>query len=167
MWAPSIQFGLRPESGVTDRFSGIVLNMGIDVVAVPVAELLQACGLPGVEDVPPGEHLIVLDCEGGNNAMANIRSLVNVFGIVVGTEVVFVANSMASEQALQNLGATLAARSMIRLDGAAALTEQHLVFAVNKNTLKYQGSALEKILNQDVPCVSYRGPGGMKRMGWV
>jgi len=121
---------------------------GIDVVAVPVAELLQACGLPGVEDVPPGEHLIVLDCEGGNNAMANIRSLVNVFGIVVGTEVVFVANSMASEQALQNLGATLAARSMIRLDGAAALTEQHLVFAVNKNTLKYQGSALEKILNQ-------------------
>jgi len=55
---------------------------------------------------------------------------------------------MASEQALQNLGATLAVRSMIRLDGAGALTEQHLVFAVNKNTLKYQGSALEKILNQ-------------------
>lgn len=121
---------------------------GIDVVAVPVAELLRATGLPGGEDVPPNEHLLVLDCEGGNNAMAAIHSLVNVFGIVVGTEVVFVANSMASEQALQNLGATLAARSMIRLDGAGALTEQHLVFTVNKNTLKYQGSALEKILNQ-------------------
>lgn len=121
---------------------------GIDVVAVPVAELLRSYGLPGGEDVPPGEHLIVLDCEGGNNAMASIHSLVNVFGIVVGTEVLFVANGMASEQALQNLGMTLAARSMIRLDGAGALTEQHLVFAVNKNTLKYMGSALEKILNQ-------------------
>lgn len=116
---------------------------GIDMIAVPVQPLL-ADGSECTE----GEYLLMLDCEGGNNAMAAIRTLVNVFGIVLGTEVVFVANGMASEQALQNLGASLAARSLIRLDGESRFPEQRLIFVVNKNTLKYEASALEKILDQ-------------------
>merc|ERR1719419_1604253 len=86
--------------------------------------------------------------------MAAVRTLVNVFGIILGTEVVFVANGMATEQALQSLGISLAARSLIRLDGASKLPEQRLIFVVNKNTLQYEESALEKIL-----ATKYNDPG--------
>ncbi|CAE7457924.1 rha-1 [Symbiodinium pilosum] len=80
--------------------------------------------------------------------MAAIRTLVNVFGLLLGSQVVFVANGMATEQALQTLGLSLAARSLLRLDDSCKLPEQELVFVVNKNTLRYEGSALEKILEQ-------------------
>ena len=117
-------------------------------------------------------------------------------------QVVFVANGMATEQvwlvfaqtslyvlpvvfgwrtslqALQTLGMSLAARSLVRLEEGTELPKQdlqkfvklwllqfktsmffsfvdalrygakELVFVVNKNTLRYEGSALEKILEQ-------------------
>merc|ERR1719487_3205926 len=94
------------------------------------------------------EYLLILDCEGGNNAMAAIRTLVNVFGIVIGTQVVFVASGMASEQALQNLAASLAACSLIKLDDGNKLPGRRLHFVVNKNTLKYKAEALDEMLNQ-------------------
>ncbi|CAE7474648.1 GBP7 [Symbiodinium sp. CCMP2456] len=122
--------------GTEDAFvssdSAESVTEGIDAVAVPV----------------DGDTLLILDCEGGNNAMAAIRSLVNVFGLLLGSQVVFVANGMATEQALQTLGVSLAARSLLRLDESCKLPEQELVFVVNKNTLRYEGSALEKILQQ-------------------
>merc|ERR1719487_180493 len=93
------------------------------------------------------EYLLILDCEGGNNAMAAIRTLVNVFGIVIGTQVVFVASGMASEQALQNLAASLAACSLIKLDDGSKLPGRRLHFVVNKNTLKYKEDDLEKMLS--------------------
>lgn len=120
---------------------------GVDMIMVPTRTLLGPTDtntLDGVQD----EQILVLDCEGGNNAMAAIRTLVNVFGIVLGTVVVFVANGMATEAALQNMNASLAARSLIRLDGNSQLPTQDLVFVVNKNTLRYDTSALEKILDQ-------------------
>ncbi|CAE7363627.1 rha-1 [Symbiodinium natans] len=107
-------------------------------------DLSDLSGLVGHED---DESLLILDCEGGNNAMAAIRTLVNVFGLLLGSQVVFVANGMATEQALQTLGMSLAARSLLRLE-SCKLPEQELVFVVNKNTLRYEGSALEKILEQ-------------------
>lgn len=124
---------------------------GIDIVSMPVGPLLATCEdlAEGVAPASEGEHLLVLDCEGGNNAMAAIRTLVNVFGIVLGTEVIFVAGGMASEASLQNLGATLAARSLIKLDGDSSYTAQKLIFVVNKNTLKYQGSVLDKMLESE------------------
>ncbi|CAK9055045.1 unnamed protein product [Durusdinium trenchii] len=115
---------------------------GIDVLAVPVSKISDK-GF-GEQD----EHLLVMDCEGGNNAMAAIRTLVNVFGLLLGSQVVFVANGMATEQALQTLGMSLAARSLVRLEEGTQLPTQELVFVVNKNTLRYEGSALEKILEQ-------------------
>lgn len=92
--------------------------------------------------------LIVLDCEGGNNAMAPIRTLVNVFGLLIGTEVIFVANGSFTEQSLQTLCTSLAARSLIHLGNESRLPIQRLSFVVNKNTLRYTSSALEDILNQ-------------------
>merc|ERR1719277_1249009 len=107
---------------------------------------------PGFEaDADDAEplHMLVLDCEGGNNAMAAIRTLVNVFGIVMGIEVVFVAGGSFSEAALQNLGASLAARSLIRLDSASSLPDQRLIFVVNKTTLNYDQDTLEKTLRAE------------------
>lgn len=123
---------------------------GIDIVVEPVASLLKGCGGAGA-DVPAAqwdEHLLILDCEGGNNAMAAIRTLVNVFGILLATQVIFVSSGFASEQALHNLVAALAARSLVRLDQKSHLPTQRLCFVVNKNTLRYDSNALESILNQ-------------------
>mmetsp|Transcript_47579 Transcript_47579/g.101807 ORF Transcript_47579/g.101807 Transcript_47579/m.101807 type:complete len:640 (+) Transcript_47579:134-2053(+) len=129
---------------------------GIDAVVVPMSKLLADCPDLGDKTFKGSEsdsdddeeqmHMLVLDCEGGNNAMAAIRTLVNVFGIVIGTEVVFVCGGSFSEAALQNLGASLAARSLIKVSGDDKLPEQRLVFVVNKNTLKYGEDTLEKAL---------------------
>ncbi|CAJ1363437.1 unnamed protein product [Effrenium voratum] len=107
------------EDAFTSSDSAESVTEGIDVVAVPVSQLSEAA----------------------------IRTLVNVFGLLLGSQVAFVANGMATEQALQTLGMSLAARSLVRLEGAE-LPKQELVFVVNKNTLRYEGSALEKILEQ-------------------
>mmetsp|Transcript_15524 Transcript_15524/g.24594 ORF Transcript_15524/g.24594 Transcript_15524/m.24594 type:complete len:604 (-) Transcript_15524:194-2005(-) len=124
---------------------------GIDFVVTPLQPLLAEVGIPlqkGGEDTRSAlkeEHLLVLDCEGGNNAMAAIRTLVNVFGLMIGTQVCFVASGMASEQALQALGGSLAASSLINLDGEK-IPSRGLHFVVNKNTLKYNDDALESML---------------------
>lgn len=124
---------------------------GIDFVVTPLPPLLAEVGLPlqkGGEDTKSAlgeEHLLVLDCEGGNNAMAAIRTLVNVFGLMIGTQVCFVASGMASEQALQALGGSLAASSLINLEGMK-MPSRGLHFVVNKNTLQYKDDALESIL---------------------
>lgn len=125
---------------------------GIDCVVFPMAKLLG--GTPGFEKeaaqaAKEQMHMLLLDCEGGNNAMAAIRTIVNVFGTVIGTEVVFVAGGCFSEAALQNLGACLAARSLIKLETGSRLPEQRLVFVVNKNTLRYDSETLEKALKSE------------------
>lgn len=117
---------------------------GIDIVVRPVAPLLKECGLPASDK---DEYLLILDCEGGNNAMAAIRTLVNVFGIVIGTQCIFLCSGMASEAALQMLSASLAAVSLIKLDPGSKLNNRRLHFVVNKNTLKYKDDDLEKMLN--------------------
>jgi len=70
---------------------------------------------------------------------------VNVFGLIIGTQVVFVASGMASEQALQMLGASLAASSILDLR-MQDLPKRSLLFVVNKNTLRYEDNSLEKML---------------------
>lgn len=135
--------------GLEDAFescdSAEPVTQGIDMWAGPITQLFPK----GSNRVAKqGDSVMILDCEGGNNAMAAIRTLVNVFGLLLGTQVVFVANGMASEQALQTLCTSLAARSLIRLDGDNKLPVQQLTFVVNKNSLRYEDSALDKILEQ-------------------
>merc|ERR1719491_796514 len=110
-------------------------------------KLLEQCGMPP----GPGEDewLLILDCEGGNNALAAVRTLVNVFGIVIGTQIVFVASGMASEQAFQMLSASLAAVSLIKINDDSKLTSRELHFVVNKNTLKYKEDSLQTMLTAD------------------
>jgi len=127
---------------------------GIDVVMCPMFQLMQ--GLEGVDATadaakPPEERMtaMVLDCEGGNNAMAAIRTLVNVFGILIGTEVLYVAGGSFSEASISNLGASLAARSLVKLGDGSKLQSPKLVFVVNKNTLKYKDDTLEKSLKTE------------------
>lgn len=124
--------------------AAVAVTEGIDIYSAPVSQLLD-----GLEGIPPpdprGEHILVIDCEGGNNAMAAIHTLVNVFGIIIGTQVVFIAAGMVSEASLQNLGASLAARSLINFEGSSK-ADQQLTFVVNKNMLRYEDDALEKLL---------------------
>eukprot|EP00929_Paragymnodinium_shiwhaense_P097918 TRINITY_DN5948_c0_g2_i1.p1 TRINITY_DN5948_c0_g2~~TRINITY_DN5948_c0_g2_i1.p1 ORF type:complete len:2220 (-),score=660.83 TRINITY_DN5948_c0_g2_i1:77-6736(-) len=138
--------------GVPDAFisndTAEPVTEGIDIVAARMAPLLRDAGLdPRDGWRGESETLLLLDCEGGNNAMAAIRTLVNVFGILVGTEVIFTVCGMFSEQSLQTLGTCLAARSLVRLGDEPARLEQKLVFVVNKNTLRFSEDALEQILD--------------------
>jgi len=141
--------GLEDGEGFESSDSPEPVTEGIDMLVKPLAPILAELGADEKQQKEAEKMcLVVLDCEGGNNAMAAIRTLVNVFGMVIGTEVVFVAGLMASEQAIQNLAASLAARSLIRLDESSKLPEQRLVFVVNKNTLTYGQEDFEKMLNQ-------------------
>jgi len=119
---------------------------GIDVVIAPLSQMKRGLDFP--EGTDEDMNVMVLDCEGGNNAMAAIRTLVNVFGILIGTEVIYVAGGAFSEASISNLGASLAARSLIKT-GEGRLQAPHLVFVVNKNTLKYKDDTLEKSLTTE------------------
>lgn len=98
------------------------------------------------------QHIVVLDCEGGNNALAPVRTLVDIFGLLVTTEIIFVANGMASESALQALDTMLAAQSFIRMGTNAPGQRRRLTFVVNKTTLRYEDDTLEKMLSFDSAC---------------
>lgn len=133
------------EESFTSSDSAEPVTEGIDIVVRPVSKILQESGMEGVQTSGRDEQLLILDCEGGNNAMAAIRTLVNVFGIIIGTQVVFVASGMASEEALRTLGASLAASSIMDLK-MNDLPKRKLLFVVNKNTLRYEDNSLETML---------------------
>eukprot|EP00929_Paragymnodinium_shiwhaense_P007623 TRINITY_DN111533_c0_g1_i1.p1 TRINITY_DN111533_c0_g1~~TRINITY_DN111533_c0_g1_i1.p1 ORF type:complete len:437 (+),score=111.80 TRINITY_DN111533_c0_g1_i1:107-1312(+) len=93
----------------------------------------------------PG-HILVMDCEGGNNAMSASHSIVTVVGALIATCLAFVTDGKASEAAIEALARMLEERSLIKCDGTGSLHAQHLLFIVNQNRLKYGDDALEKIL---------------------
>lgn len=94
----------------------------------------------------PG-HILVLDCEGGNNAMSKSHSIVTVVGALMATALIFVTDGKASEAAIEALSHMLEERSLIKCDGTGSLHAQTLFFVVNQNRLRYQEDALEKILS--------------------
>jgi len=96
----------------------------------------------------PG-HLIVFDCEGGNNAMSKSHSIVTVVGALIATALVFVTDGKASEAAVRALANMLEERTLIKCDGTGSLHAQSLLFVVNQNRLRYSDDALEKILAAD------------------
>jgi hypothetical protein len=93
----------------------------------------------------PG-HVLVLDCEGGNNALSRSHSIVTVVGVLLATALVFVTDGKASEAAIQALARMLEERSLIKCDGTGSIHAQTLLFVVNQNRLRYQEDTLEKIL---------------------
>mmetsp|Transcript_8718 Transcript_8718/g.17926 ORF Transcript_8718/g.17926 Transcript_8718/m.17926 type:complete len:380 (-) Transcript_8718:8-1147(-) len=106
---------------------------GIDVVAI---------------SSHPG-HLLVFDCEGGNNAMSKSHSIVTVVGALFATALIFVTDGKASEAAIEALARMLEERSLIKCDGTGSLQAQTLLFVVNQSRLRYGEDALEKILSAD------------------
>mmetsp|Transcript_46739 Transcript_46739/g.100013 ORF Transcript_46739/g.100013 Transcript_46739/m.100013 type:complete len:388 (-) Transcript_46739:42-1205(-) len=96
----------------------------------------------------PG-HLVVLDCEGGNNAMSKSHSIVTVVGALIATALTFVTDGKASESAVEALAHMLEERALIKCDGTGSLHAQSLFFLVNQNRLRYSDDALEKILAAD------------------
>eukprot|EP00927_Polykrikos_kofoidii_P078657 TRINITY_DN75463_c0_g1_i1.p1 TRINITY_DN75463_c0_g1~~TRINITY_DN75463_c0_g1_i1.p1 ORF type:complete len:401 (+),score=88.12 TRINITY_DN75463_c0_g1_i1:82-1284(+) len=95
----------------------------------------------------PG-YMVVLDCEGGNNAMSKSHSIVTVVGALIATGLIFVTDGKASEAAIEALARMLEERSLIKCDGTGSLHAQTLLFVVNQNRLRYSEDALEKILSQ-------------------
>jgi len=112
--------------------SDVAVTEGIDVAILP--------SHPG--------HILVLDCEGGNNAMSKSHSIVTVVGALIATSLVFVTDGKASEAAIEALAHMLEERSMIKCDGTGSLHAQSLLFVVNQVRLRYAEDALEKILNR-------------------
>merc|ERR1711988_1196532 len=94
----------------------------------------------------PG-HVLVFDCEGGNNAMSKSHSIVTVVGALLATSLIFVTDGKASEAAIEALSLMLQERALIRCDGTGSLAAQTLLFVVNQNRLRYQEDTLEKILD--------------------
>lgn len=94
----------------------------------------------------PG-HVLVLDCEGGNNALSKSHSIVTVVGALIATALVFVTDGKASEAAIQALARMLEERSLIKADGTGSIHAQSLLFVVNQNRLRYQEDTLERILS--------------------
>lgn len=116
-----------------DDDSDEAVTEGIDVVAI---------------SSHPG-HLLVLDCEGGNNAMSKSHSIVTVVGALFATALIFVTDGKASEAAVEALARMLEERSLIKCDGTGSLQAQTLLFVVNQSRLRYGEDALEKILSAD------------------
>merc|ERR1711988_264056 len=94
----------------------------------------------------PG-HVLVFDCEGGNNAMSKSHSIVTVVGALLATTLIFVTDGKASEAAIEALSMMLQERALIKCDGTGSLAAQTLLFVVNQNRLRYQEDTLEKILS--------------------
>jgi len=117
------------EAFATDD-SDVAVTEGIDVAVLP--------SHPG--------HILVFDCEGGNNAMSKSHSIVTVVGALMATALVFVTDGKASEAAIEALAQMLQERSLIKCDGTGSLHAQSLIFVVNQNRLRYKDEALETIL---------------------
>jgi hypothetical protein len=119
----------KEDAFVTDD-SDVAVTEGIDVVVVPYH---------------PG-HLVVFDCEGGNNALSKSHSIVTVVGALIATTLIFVTDGKASEAAVEALAHMLEERSLIKCDGTGSIQAQSLFFVVNQNRLRYSEDALERIL---------------------
>jgi len=123
-------------SGSDDSFvqddSAVAVTSGIDVLVLP--------SHPG--------HLVIFDCEGGNNAMSKSHSIVTVVGALLATALVFVTDGKASEAAIEALALMLQERALIKCDGTGTLQAQTLLFVVNQNRLRYDEGALETILSR-------------------
>lgn len=122
----------REDAFPTDD-SDVAVTEGIDVAILP--------SHPG--------HIVILDCEGGNNAMSKSHSIVTVVGALIATALVFVTDGKASEAAIEALAHMLEERSLIKCDGTGSLHAQTLFFVVNQNRLRYGEDALEKILSAE------------------
>lgn len=121
--------------GVDEAFktddSAVAVTEGIDVAIV--------ASHPG--------HILVFDCEGGNNALSKSHSIVTVVGALMATALIFVTDGKASEAAVEALARMLEERSLIKCDGTGSLHAQTLFFVVNQNRLRYTDDALERILS--------------------
>uniref|UniRef100_A0A7S2QE74 Guanylate-binding protein N-terminal domain-containing protein n=1 Tax=Zooxanthella nutricula TaxID=1333877 RepID=A0A7S2QE74_9DINO len=121
---------LTCEGAFTQDDSDVAVTSGIDVISM---------------ESHPG-HLVVLDCEGGNNAMSKSHSIVTVVGALIATALVFVTDGKASEAAIEALSCMLEERTLIKCDGTGSMHAQSLIFVVNQNRLRYGDDAFEKIL---------------------
>ena len=81
------------ESVFLDDDAATAVTEGIDFAAIP-----HECG---------DGHLVVFDCEGGNNAMSKSHSIVTVVGALLATVLAFVTDGKASEAAIEALSLML------------------------------------------------------------
>lgn len=134
--------GRSGKSYLASKLAGFSEAFPTDDSDEAVTEGIDAMILP----YHPG-HLILLDCEGGNNAMSKSHSIVTVVGALMATELIFVTDGKASEAAVEALAHMLEERSLIKCDGTGSLQAQTLLFVVNQNRLRYADDTLEKILS--------------------
>jgi hypothetical protein len=83
-----------------------------------------------------------VDCEGGNNALATSRTVVNVLGGAVATVLVFVTCGLLTEAALETLGRTVA-----EMQFRGKRVPPKLVLVVNQTRLEFTDDPLEQALS--------------------
>eukprot|EP00397_Hematodinium_sp_SG-2012_P017048 GEMP01017418.1.p1 GENE.GEMP01017418.1~~GEMP01017418.1.p1 ORF type:complete len:593 (+),score=201.58 GEMP01017418.1:266-2044(+) len=89
-------------------------------------------------------HLLLWDCEGGNNALASTHQMVNVLGMVAASKIVYVVGGMASDAAFDTLERNFASRDLV-MQGQV-IEDQEFLFLVNKNTLTYENHHFSTML---------------------
>jgi hypothetical protein len=105
----------------------------------PVTEGMEIhIGSPAWSKAP----VAFVDCEGGNNALAASRTVVNVLGGAVATVLVFVTCGMLTEAALETLGRTVA-----EMQFHGKRVPPKLVMVVNQTRLACGDDALEQALS--------------------
>jgi hypothetical protein len=105
----------------------------------PVTEGMEIhIGRPSWSSAP----VAFVDCEGGNNALATSRTVVNVLGGAVATVLVFVTSNALTEAALETLGRTVA-----EMQFRGQRVPPKLVMVVNRTGLACHEDALEEALS--------------------
>lgn len=106
------------------------VTAGIDLYSKPLAD----------------GHLLIWDCEGGNNALARTHQMVNVLGMVAASKIIWVVAGMASDAAFETLERNFASRELA-MQGES-LEDQEFLFLVNKNDLHYESHHFEAMLQE-------------------
>ena len=107
------------------------ITEGIDVIAWPMANLMERLGKASAEE-DMDMHILLLDCQGGSDVSSTLRSLIHGIGSVVSSEIVFVWKGFVSDDGISYLKDFVSARSHLQMLGRAVACQQELHVAVNR-----------------------------------
>mmetsp|Transcript_42007 Transcript_42007/g.115949 ORF Transcript_42007/g.115949 Transcript_42007/m.115949 type:complete len:912 (-) Transcript_42007:58-2793(-) len=91
-----------------------------------------------------GAYVLLVDAEGGDNALAEFHAVVNVMGLLLGQVLIWVTGGTIGESAISLLGQMIASSALINFHGGQQ--KSSLVFVANKCTLRLTDSNFEESL---------------------
>mmetsp|Transcript_6700 Transcript_6700/g.18379 ORF Transcript_6700/g.18379 Transcript_6700/m.18379 type:complete len:912 (-) Transcript_6700:149-2884(-) len=89
-------------------------------------------------------YVLLVDAEGGDNALAEFHAVVNVMGLLLGQVLIWVTGGTIGETAISLLGQMIASAALVKFHGGQQ--KSSLVFVANKCTLRLTDSDFEESL---------------------